>query len=56
MKELTIFGKKGKLIPRYIGLHRISKGVGSVAYELELPQDLEAVDPIFHIYKCLISI
>ncbi|KAH0688918.1 hypothetical protein KY289_016276 [Solanum tuberosum] len=39
--------KKGKLSPRYIGRYRISKMIGNVAYELELPQELEAVHPVF---------
>ncbi|KAK4723982.1 hypothetical protein R3W88_026761 [Solanum pinnatisectum] len=43
------FGKKGKLSPRYIGPYRISKRIGNVAYELELPQDLTIVHPVFHI-------
>ena len=50
------FGKKGKLSPRYIGPYRISKRVGSVAYELELPQELAVVHPVFHISmlkKCM---
>ncbi|WMV42134.1 hypothetical protein MTR67_035519 [Solanum verrucosum] len=49
MKGVTRFGKKGKLSPRYIGPYRISKRIGSVAYELELPQELAAVHPMFHI-------
>ncbi|WMV57783.1 hypothetical protein MTR67_051168 [Solanum verrucosum] len=49
MKGVMRFGKKGKLNPRYIGPYRISKRIGNVAYELELPQELEAVHPIFHI-------
>ncbi|KAK4729469.1 hypothetical protein R3W88_022457 [Solanum pinnatisectum] len=50
------FGKKGKLSPRYIGPYRISKRVGSVAYELELPQELAAVHLVFHVSmlkKCM---
>ncbi|KAH0665088.1 hypothetical protein KY285_026294 [Solanum tuberosum] len=38
MKGVMRFGKKGKLSPRYIFPYRISKRVGNVAYELELPQ------------------
>ncbi|WMV40984.1 hypothetical protein MTR67_034369 [Solanum verrucosum] len=53
MKGVMRFGKKGKLIPRYIGPYRISKRVGNVAYELELPQELAAVHPVFHISKCM---
>ncbi|KAH0676229.1 hypothetical protein KY285_024030 [Solanum tuberosum] len=50
------FGKKGKLSPRYIGPYRISKRVGNVAYELELPQGLATVHLVFHISmlkKCM---
>ncbi|WMV13705.1 hypothetical protein MTR67_007090 [Solanum verrucosum] len=36
-KGVIWFAKKGKLIPRYIGPYQISKMVGNVAYELELP-------------------
>ena len=39
MKGVMRFRKKGKLNSRYIGTHTISKRVGNVAYELELPQD-----------------
>ncbi|WMV29348.1 hypothetical protein MTR67_022733 [Solanum verrucosum] len=49
MKGVMIFGKKGKLSPWYIGPYRISRRVGNVAYELELPQELVAVHPMFHI-------
>ncbi|KAH0641167.1 hypothetical protein KY285_037753 [Solanum tuberosum] len=56
MKGVMRFGKKGKLRPRYIGPYRISKRIGNVAYELELPQELAAVHPVFHISmlkKCM---
>ncbi|WMV59294.1 hypothetical protein MTR67_052679 [Solanum verrucosum] len=56
MKGVMRFGKKGKLSPRYIGPYRIAKRIGNVAYELELPQKLEAVHPVFHIFmlkKCI---
>ncbi|WMV18379.1 hypothetical protein MTR67_011764 [Solanum verrucosum] len=44
-----IFGKKGKLSPRYMGPYRILKRIGRMAYELELPTNLAAVHPVFHI-------
>ncbi|KAK4731576.1 hypothetical protein R3W88_024564 [Solanum pinnatisectum] len=50
------FGKKGKFSPRYIGPYKISKRVGNVAYELEIPQELAAVHSVFHISmlkKCM---
>ncbi|WMV09413.1 hypothetical protein MTR67_002798 [Solanum verrucosum] len=56
MKGVMRFGKKGKLSPRYVGPYRISKRVGNVAYELELPQELATVHPVFHISmlkKCM---
>ncbi|WMV51471.1 hypothetical protein MTR67_044856 [Solanum verrucosum] len=49
MKGVIRFGKKGKLSPRYVGPYRISKRIGKVTYELELPTDLEAMHPLFHI-------
>ena len=49
MKGFMRFCKKGKLIACYIGPYRISKRIGNIAYELELPQDSAAVYPIFHI-------
>ncbi|WMV24148.1 hypothetical protein MTR67_017533 [Solanum verrucosum] len=56
MKGVMRFGKKEKLSPRYIGPYKISKRVGKVAYELELPQELAAVHPVFHVSmlkKCI---
>ena len=49
MKGVMRFGKKGKLSPRYIGPYQIIKRFGQVAYELELPQDLSIVHPVFHV-------
>ncbi|WMV30366.1 hypothetical protein MTR67_023751 [Solanum verrucosum] len=49
MKGVMRFGKKGKLSPRYIGPYRISKMVGNVTYELELPQELAMVLSVFHV-------
>ncbi|WMV59091.1 hypothetical protein MTR67_052476 [Solanum verrucosum] len=56
MKSVMRFYKKVKLSPRYIGSYRISKRIGNVAYELELPQELVAVHTVFHISmlkKCM---
>ena len=49
MKGVTRFVKKGKLSPLYIGPYHIARRIDNVAYELELPQELAAVHPIFHI-------
>ncbi|XP_015075454.1 uncharacterized protein LOC107019478 [Solanum pennellii] len=43
------FDEKGKLIPWYIDPYTISKRIGSATYELDLPQELVAVHPVFHI-------
>ncbi|WMV47564.1 hypothetical protein MTR67_040949 [Solanum verrucosum] len=56
MKGFMRFGKKGKLSPQYIGPYRIVNRIGNVAYELELPQEITAVHPVFHISmlrKCM---
>ncbi|WMV41851.1 hypothetical protein MTR67_035236 [Solanum verrucosum] len=49
MKGVMRFGKKGKLSPRYTGPYKISKRIGNVAYELELPQEIAAVHLVFHV-------
>ncbi|WMV59814.1 hypothetical protein MTR67_053199 [Solanum verrucosum] len=49
MKGVMRFGKKGKLSTSYVGPYRILKRISKVAYELELPADLAAVHPVFHI-------
>ncbi|WMV08155.1 hypothetical protein MTR67_001540 [Solanum verrucosum] len=56
MKGVMRFGEKGKLSPQYIGPYKISKRIGNVAYELDKPQVLEVVHPVFHIsmlMKCM---
>ncbi|WMV58546.1 hypothetical protein MTR67_051931 [Solanum verrucosum] len=56
MMGVMRFGKKGKLSLRYIVPYGISKRIGNVAYELELPQELAVVHPVFHISmlkKCM---
>ncbi|WVZ52964.1 hypothetical protein U9M48_003962, partial [Paspalum notatum var. saurae] len=50
------FHTRGKLAPRYIGPFRIKQKVGDLAYELELPEHLSGVHPVFHVSqlrKCL---
>ena len=49
MKWVMIFGKKGKISPRYVGPYEILKRVGKVAYELDLLAELAVVHPIFQI-------
>ncbi|XP_070041151.1 uncharacterized protein [Nicotiana tomentosiformis] len=56
IKGVIRFGGKGKLSPRYIGPYRVKHKVGQVAYELDLPSDLESVNPVFHVSmlcKCI---
>ncbi|GJT94798.1 putative reverse transcriptase domain-containing protein [Tanacetum coccineum] len=43
------FGKQGKLNPRYIGPFKILAKVGTVAYRLEIPEQLSRVHSTFHV-------
>nr|GEV29989.1 hypothetical protein [Tanacetum cinerariifolium] len=55
-KGVICFGKRGKLNPRYIGLFKVLEKVGTVAYRLELHQQLSRVHSTFHVFnlkKCL---
>nr|GEY80903.1 putative reverse transcriptase domain, ribonuclease H-like domain, aspartic peptidase domain protein [Tanacetum cinerariifolium] len=50
------FGKRGKLNPCYIGPFKIIAKVGTVAYQLELPEQMSRVHSTFHVSnlkKCL---
>ncbi|GKD34490.1 hypothetical protein Tco_1249999, partial [Tanacetum coccineum] len=48
-KGVVRFGKRGKLSPRYVGPFKVLEKVGSVAYKLELPQELSRVHNTFHV-------
>ncbi|GJV13127.1 putative reverse transcriptase domain-containing protein [Tanacetum coccineum] len=48
-KGVIHFGKWGKLNPRYVGPFKVLEKVGSVAYKLELLQELSRVHNIFHV-------
>ncbi|KAD7117078.1 hypothetical protein E3N88_04346 [Mikania micrantha] len=55
-KGVIRFGKRGKLNPRYIGPFEILKRIGPVAYQLNLPTELDGVHNVFHVSnlkKCL---
>ncbi|GJX14834.1 putative reverse transcriptase domain-containing protein [Tanacetum coccineum] len=57
-KGVVRFGKKGKLAPRFIGPFEIIKKVVSVAYRLDLPEELNGVHDMFHMSNlkmCLVD-
>ncbi|GJZ12947.1 hypothetical protein Tco_0548177 [Tanacetum coccineum] len=57
-KGVVRFGKKGKLAPRFVRPFEIVKKVGTVAYRLDLPEDLNGVHDTFHVSnlkKCLVD-
>ncbi|GJX94409.1 putative reverse transcriptase domain-containing protein, partial [Tanacetum coccineum] len=58
-KGVVRFGKRSKLLPRYVGPFEIVKRVGRVAYWLRLPQELVGVHDTFHVSnlkKCLADV
>ncbi|GJR26531.1 putative reverse transcriptase domain-containing protein [Tanacetum coccineum] len=55
-KGVIRFGKRGKLNPRYIGPFKVLAKVGTIAYKLELLQQVSKVHSTFHVSnlkKCL---
>ncbi|GKC02604.1 putative reverse transcriptase domain-containing protein, partial [Tanacetum coccineum] len=57
-KGVVRFGKKGKLLPRFVGPFEIIEKVGSVAYRLDLPEELNGVHDTFYVLnpkKCLVD-
>nr|GEX38411.1 putative reverse transcriptase domain-containing protein [Tanacetum cinerariifolium] len=48
-KGVVRFGKRGKLNPRYVGSFKVLAKMGTVAYRLELPQELSRVHHTFHV-------
>nr|GEZ11992.1 putative reverse transcriptase domain-containing protein [Tanacetum cinerariifolium] len=55
-KGVIRFGKRGKLSPRYIGPFKIMSRIDSLAYKLELSQELSGIHITFHganLKKCL---
>ncbi|GJY47149.1 putative reverse transcriptase domain-containing protein [Tanacetum coccineum] len=48
-KGVVRFGKRGNLNPRYVGPFKVLEKVGSIAYKLELPQELSMVHITFHV-------
>ncbi|GJT05355.1 putative reverse transcriptase domain-containing protein [Tanacetum coccineum] len=57
-KRVIRFGKRGKLNPRYIGPFKVLAKVGTLAYRLELPEQLSQVHSTFHasnLKKCFVD-
>ena len=48
-RGVIIFGKRGKLSPRYIGPFEVLERVGAVAYWLALPLSLSSVHEVFQV-------
>ena len=44
------FGKRGKLLPRFIGPFEILERVGTIAYRLALPPSMSGVHEVFHVF------
>jgi hypothetical protein len=49
MRGVKHFGIKRKLEPRYVGPYRIIEKSGRVAYKLNLPHEMGAIFPVFHV-------
>ncbi|GJX81112.1 hypothetical protein Tco_0329261 [Tanacetum coccineum] len=55
-KGVIRFGKKDKLVPRYVAPFEILEKIGPLAYRLRLPEELSSVHDTFHVLnlkKCL---
>jgi hypothetical protein len=55
-KGVIRFGKKGKLSPRFIGPFKVLKRIKDLAYQLELPPELDGIHSTIHVSylrKCL---
>ncbi|GJY95909.1 hypothetical protein Tco_0512270 [Tanacetum coccineum] len=48
-KGVVHFSKRWKLNPKYVGPFKVLEQVGSIAYKLELPQELSRVHNTFHV-------
>ncbi|XP_052488012.1 uncharacterized protein LOC128041743 [Gossypium raimondii] len=49
LERVLRFGRKGKLSPRFIESYLVLRRVGPVAYQLELPPNLDRNHDIFHL-------
>ena len=43
------FGKRGKLLPRFVGPFEILERVGTVTYRLMLPPNMSGVHEVYHV-------
>ena len=48
-RRVVMFGKRGNLLPRFIGPFEILERIGSVAYWLALPPSMTGVHEVFHV-------
>jgi len=48
-KGVIRFRRRGKLNPRYIGPFVVTERIGSVAYRLDLPPELDRIHNVFHV-------
>ncbi|WMV46251.1 hypothetical protein MTR67_039636 [Solanum verrucosum] len=53
-KGVMMFGKKGKLNPRFIGLFEVLWHIGEVSYGLSIPLDLSGIHMVFHVLVFLV--
>jgi hypothetical protein len=51
LRRTKRFLVKGKLTPRYVGPYQITKRIGSLAYQLALPETMAGVHPMFHVSR-----
>jgi hypothetical protein len=49
LRGTKMFLVKGKLAPRYVGSYPITRGIGSLAYQLALLEAMAGVHPVFHV-------
>ena len=43
------FGKRGKLLPRFVGPFEILERIGTIAYRLALPPSMSGVHVVLHV-------